>query len=104
LQANDSAPTSRKDKVRAVLFFVALVGGLVGLSFGYRQLRGSEPGGPCTSTFDCQPSAVCVDKQRCYKSCSQDADCPSPQRCKELSIERRGQKETPLFGTPHACL
>jgi secreted trypsin-like serine protease len=112
--SNTNKPTP--NHVRNALLAFGFVGFMLAALAGGKQVLGAKPGDQCNQTddlFTCKWGSVCIGRT-CYKSCSNDGDCPSGWTCANTDVtvetqhtftkDKRDDKERICFApkTPSA--
>jgi hypothetical protein len=82
-----SEPTTAKKKtsIAAWIGLILFMGGLIALAVFFRDLFGSDVGGPCTAENDCKRGRICISK-KCYRECKVDADCGAGWACGSTDV------------------
>jgi hypothetical protein len=108
-----TASKPKQNNLRNALLAFGFVGLMLAALAGGKQALGAKPGDHCNQTddvFTCKWGAVCIGRT-CYKSCSNDGDCPSGWTCGTTDVtvetqhtftrDKRDDKERICFAPKH---
>ncbi len=83
------APEQKKSLAVGLVTLAAVIGVILGLVWGGRQLWGAGVGEECDEDFDTKPGHICISK-RAQQKCKDDLDCRPSWGCRSTEVTVSG--------------